>query len=115
MIRNHLHSHLHEIRNHILDLKHAATILLWAVSIFNVLPWGWTMDATTALVVVAAACVLSYAWISRCHARPMTEVYLAGKEAGRREALLEIECANVRRMTDHATPVERRLRVVDQG
>ena len=103
------------MRSHLLTAKHVLTIALWGVSIFNVLPWGWTMGDSAALVVVAAACVLSYAWIHRTQSRPIDEVYLAGKEIGRREALLEMECANVRRMADHpSSPSERgRLRMVD--
>ncbi|NUP33632.1 MAG: hypothetical protein HOU01_18265 [Streptomycetaceae bacterium] len=86
------------------------TVLAWVVAALDVLPVGpvdLTSDAL--LLVVAAACVGSYAWISRAHARPYTEVYLAAKEVGRREALAELECGKVTRMP------ERRLRAVDRA
>lgn len=83
-------------------------IALWVVATINVLPDGWLfdLDPDRALFVVAGACVLSYAWIARANARPAHEVYLAGKEVGRREALREQECENVTRLA------ERRLSVV---
>lgn len=83
-------------------------IALWTVAAVNILPDGWLfdLDPDRALFVVAGACVLSYAWIARANAQPATEVYLAGKEAGRREALREQECEKVTRIA------ERRLSVV---
>jgi len=86
-----------------------ATLLAWGVAAFDILPWGWHLPADAALFVVAAACVGSYAWISRAHARPLIETYLAGKEVGRLEAMREQECEKVTRLSD------RRLRVVDQA
>ena len=88
-----------------------ASIALWVVAAINILPDGWLfdLDSDRALFVVAGACVTSYWCIARAHARPVDEVYLAGKEVGRREALREVECDKVTRLA------ERRLSVVPGG
>ena len=78
----------------------------WVVAGIDALPGPWELDPDGSLFVVAAACVASYAWIMRAHSRPAVEVYQAGKDAGRREAMLEQGCAEVTRMS------ERRLTVV---
>lgn len=77
-----------------------ATVLTWALAAVDVLPWGPELDPDASLFVVAAACVSSYAWITKAHSRPAVEVYLAGKAVGRREAMLEQECENVSRLQD---------------
>lgn len=76
-------------------------VALWVLATINVLPDGWLfdLDPDRALYVIAAACVLSYKWISRAHSRPAVELYLAGKDVGRREAMLEQECQNVQSIT----------------
>lgn len=89
----------------------AATILAWIVAAIDMLPWGPELDPDASLFVVAAACVSSYAWISKAHARPAVELFLAGKDIGRREALLEQQCENVRRMSEPAPS----LRIVNGG
>jgi hypothetical protein len=88
-----------------------ATALAWVVALVDALPWGWELDPDASLLVVAAACVSSYAWISKAHARPAVELFLAGKDIGRREAMLEQQCENVRRMSEPAPS----LRIVNGG
>lgn len=90
------------------NLIRTVCIALWIIATVNVLPDGWLfdLDPDRGLFVVAGACVLSYAWIARANAQPASEVFLAGKELGRREALREQECENVTRLA------ERRLAVV---
>ena len=89
-------------------LVRIACVILWFIATVNVLPDGWLfdLDPDRGLYVIAGACVLSYAWIAQAHNRPVDEVYLAGKEVGRREAMLEQECEKVTRLA------ERRLSVV---
>ena len=86
-----------------------ATIVAWAVAAFDILPWGPSLPPDASLFVVAAACVGSYYCISRAHSRPAIEYYLAGKEVARLEAIRELECDKVTRLS------ERRLRAVDQA
>jgi hypothetical protein len=88
-----------------------ATVLAWVAATIDVLPGGFELDPDASLFVVAAACVSSYAWISKAHARPAVELFLAGKDIGRREALLEQQCENVRRMSEPAPS----LRIVNGG
>ena len=82
-------------------------ILCWVAAGVDASPWGFELDPDASLFVVAAACVLSYAWIARAHSQPAVELYLAGKDIGRREALLAQRSQNVERLD------ERRLRIVD--
>jgi hypothetical protein len=81
-------------------------IAAWVVAAVDALPVRWELDPDGSLFVVATACVASYAWIAGLHSRPAVEVYLAGKDVGRREALLEQQCEQVTRLS------ERRLTVV---
>ena len=83
--------------------------MAWLAAAVDILPFGWDLSPKSSLFVVAAACVLSYAWIARVHSQPAVEVYLAGKDIGRREALLEQQCANVERISAPS------LRVVSNG
>jgi len=86
-----------------------ATVAAWIVAGVDAAPWqpwGFELDPDQSLFMVAAACVSSYAWISKAHARPAVELYLAGKDIGRREALLEQQCENVRRMADSAPSLQ---------
>lgn len=89
-----------------------ATIAAWIVAGVDAAPWqpwGFEMDPDMSLFTVAAACVSSYAWISKAHQRPAVELFLAGKDIGRREAILEQQCENVKRMSEQQPPS---LRVV---
>lgn len=70
--------------------RRAATLLAWGVAIFDVLPWGPSLPSDAFLLLIALACVGTYAWISYNSARPVDEVYLAGKAMGRREVELEL-------------------------
>ena len=83
-----------------------ATVAAWMVAGVDISPWWFDLDPDRFLFVIAAACVSSYAWIAKANARPAVETYLAGKDIGRREALLEQQCENVSRIA------ERRLTVV---
>lgn len=82
----------------------AATVLAWTVAALDALPFdrGFDLNPHQYLFVVAAACVSSYSWIQKAHARPLMEVYFAGKDIGRRDALLEQKCENVKRMSEAA-------------
>lgn len=89
----------------LLSIK-VATVVAWIVAAVDVSPWGPELDPDASLFVIAAACVSSYAWISKAHARPAVELFLAGKDIGRREALLEQECDRVTRLSErHLTVV----------
>lgn len=87
-------------------------VVAWAVSAVNILPDGWVFDLRPdqGLFAIAVACVASYAWIARVHAKPAVEMYLAGKEMGRLQYLLEQQCENVQRI-----PAAPDLRVVSGG
>ena len=84
-------------------------IVAWLAAAVDLLPIAWDLSDKASLFIVAAACVLSYAWIARVHSQPAVELYLAGKDIGRREALLEQQCANVERISSPS------LRVVSNG
>jgi hypothetical protein len=87
--------------------RRAATLVAWAIAVLDALPWGPQLPDHAFLLVVALACVGTYAWITYNSARPVDEVYLAGKAMGRREVELERDAGDrVVRMT------ERRLTVV---
>jgi len=87
--------------------RRAATLLAWAVACIDPIPGGLDLPEKAHLVVIALACVGTYAWISYNSARPVDEVFLAGKALGRRE--VELEMANPDRVVRMP---ERRLVVV---
>ena len=89
---------------------HIATVAAWVVAGIDISPWGFDLAPDRFLFTIAAACVSSYAWIAGAHARPAVETYLAGKDIGRREALLEQQCENVKRMSEQPS-----LRVLSGG
>jgi len=70
----------------------------WIVAGLDLSPAPISLSGNAALYVIALGCVCSYACIARAHARPADEVFEAGKAIGRREAMLEQECENVRRI-----------------
>lgn len=72
----------------------------WVVSLVDVSPWGFDLPPDLFLFVIAAACVSSYACITKAHARPAHELYVAGKAEGYRQALLEQECPRVTPLPD---------------
>lgn len=70
--------------------RRAATLLAWTITgLDTLIPWGPTLSGKAFLFLIALACVGTYAWISYNSARPVDEVYLAGKAMGRRELELE--------------------------
>jgi hypothetical protein len=99
------------MRHQLNILAKIATVVAWVLTGVDILPDGWLWDLSpdVALYFIAVACVGSYWWIARTHARPADETFAAGVEVGRRNALLEQECANVTRLA------ERQLRVVDRA
>jgi len=96
------------MRNATVIAAKAATITAWILTGVDVLPdgWLWDLKPDVALYLVAAGCVGAYWMITRCHARPVDEVYSAGIAMGRREVELEHASARVTRLA------ERRLSVV---
>ena len=87
--------------NRVAFIVRTVAVVAWIVSAVNILPdgWGWDLAPDEALFWIAVACVASYAWIARVFAQPAAEIYLAGKDVGRREAMLEQQCENVQRIS----------------
>lgn len=82
------------------------TALAWCFAVYALTPWGENVPAEASMLALAVAVVGSIAAVTKHCSRPVDEVYLAGKDAGRRELLLEQAGERVVRLD------ERRLTLV---
>lgn len=83
------------------------TILGWLVTIFAAIPIGPAVPPDVSRLAIGVAIVGSFKYLMGKAAKPAHEVYLAGKEMGRRELLLEQ--ADV----EHVVSLDDRRRVRD--
>ena len=72
------------------------TGVAWLFAIYALTPWGDYLDTEVSTFSMAVAVVGSVAAVTKHCARPMDEVYLMGKEAGRQETALEHDARVVR-------------------
>lgn len=85
----------------------ALTVFAWLFAIYTLTPWGDRVPADASMFTLAVAVVGSISAVTKHCARPMDEIYLAGKDAGRRELLAEQTCPEVVSLRER-----RELRVV---
>lgn len=82
----------------------------WGLAAVDLIPWGWGLPDKVALFTIAVACVSTYALISHAYARPIDELYRAGKVAGRLEAQAESRHPSVSSLSER-----RALRIVSKS
>ena len=65
------------------------TAFAWCFAAYAITPWGDHIEGEVSMFTLAVAVVGSIAAVTKHCSRPVDEVYLAGKAAGRRELVLE--------------------------